>query len=140
MRIASIVYYSSYKDTKETSTRLQAEHFNIGYLAALSAAELWTAGFLLHMFATGTGSPTIRRENVNFYRKCCRSTEVRNSLIALLGIARLAVYAVKSEENADWTTGSLHLPHGLPIPRPSHVCRPLYTPLNCETSCFGLHY
>ena len=106
-RIVSIAYYASYKSTRQRETRLKAEHANVVYLTGIAAAQCLTAVLLLRLYISGKGSPPHGRSaKVNFARRLCRATEIRNSLLCIVGVARLIVFAVKSAIDGGWNAAA----------------------------------
>ena len=103
-RIACIAYYASYRDTRLISTRQQAEHFNIMHLAGLAAAQCWNTAFLLRIYLMNPAPLPDRAEGkkLNLWGRLCHSTEMRNSLLCLVGLSRVAVFAAKSLQGGHW--------------------------------------
>ncbi|KAI9833806.1 MAG: hypothetical protein M1826_006329 [Phylliscum demangeonii] len=80
----------------DNSRQQVISHLHIGYFTGIALVEIWSAFFLLRVFAAGRRNSETVLHGTNIFRELSRSTEVRVACLGLVGITRAVTYSFQT--------------------------------------------
>ena len=88
-------------DLQERVNRL-----HMGYFTTIALVEIFSAYFLLGIFASGQRSSVVLLTRTNLFRQLTRSTEMRLASLSLIGVTRAITYSFQAEAQSATSVAS----------------------------------
>ena len=108
LTIRIVILVSRALDNLSNTTDLQdrINHLHVGYFVTIAVVESVSAYFLLRIFAAAQATSAVVYSKSSLFRHLMRSTEIRLTTLALIGITRAITYSFQTTAQSATSTAS----------------------------------